>query len=101
MDLEYFKSHIMEELEGAKDYIIRAMELKPMNASWAKNLCEMSAQELSHASLLFNMFNEYCATLAANYSELPDYVRDIRDEITPKFMECSANIKHMHEQYNK
>jgi len=30
MDLEYFKSHIKEELEGSKDYIKRAIEIKPM-----------------------------------------------------------------------
>ena len=99
MDLEYFKENICEELEGSKDYIIRAIEIKPMQATWSKMLVEMSAQELMHATNLNNMFNEYCKILTDSYPEMPDYVRKIRDEVAEMYATKSAQIKMMHESY--
>ena len=97
MDLEYFKEHIAEELSGAKDYIIRAIELKPMNIAWTKKLIEMSAAELGHAEALHNMFNEYYKTLSANYSKVPEYVDEIKADIAEMYAKCYAEIKLMHE----
>ena len=85
MDIEYFVSHIEEELEGAKDYIKRAIEIKPMQAEWAKHLVEMSAQELSHATHLFNMFNEYYQILSQTYKEM--------QQMSAKMDECCCSIK--------
>lgn len=96
MDIEYFVSHIEEELEGAKDYIKRAIEIKPMQAEWAKHLVEMSAQELSHAMHLFNMFNEYYQILSQTYKEIPTYIDEAHDQIVDRYTECAAVIKLMH-----
>ena len=100
MDLEYFKSHIKEELEGAKDYIKRAIEIKPMDASWSKLFVDMSAAELQHATNLYNMANQYAnEILKGSYKTLPTYVSDLWNEISDMYMECSATIKMMHEMY--
>ena len=99
MDLEYFKDHIAEELDGACDYIRRAIEIKPMEMAWASHFVEMSAQELNHAQRLFTMFNEYCTILGNNYPNLPDYIKHTREEVVANYTEMTAKIKHMQESY--
>ena len=100
MDLEYFKDHIFEELEDAKDYIKRAIEIKPMDATWSKTFVDMSANELMHATHLYNMFSQYVNDILAKaYPTMPTYASKIRDEVTEKYTECSAVVKSMHEMY--
>ena len=97
MDLEYFKENILDELAGAKDYIIRAIEIKPMQITWSKMLFDMSLQELGHATHLYNMFNEYCSIMGRTYADLPEYVKEIRNEIVEEYAKQSAEIKLMQE----
>lgn len=101
MDLKYFKDHIEDELDGSKDYIMRAMELKPMNPTWAKHFVDMSAAELNHATMLFDLFNDYYKTLGGSYTAMPDYIEDMKDDITEMYMECYPKIKIMHEMFSK
>ena len=101
MDAEYFKNQICDELCGAKDYIKKAIELKPMNATWSKTLMEMSAAELSHATNLYKMFIEYYDIMAKKYEEVPDYLQDIRSDIIDCYAEKSALVKTLHEMYSK
>lgn len=101
MDAEYFKNQINEELCGAKDYIKKAIELKPMNITWSKMLVDMSAAELNHATNLYKMFNEYYDIMAKKYSEVPEYIEEIRDEVIDCYAEKSAIVKAMHEMYAK
>ena len=99
MNLNYFKEHIEDELSGAKDYIMRAMELKPMNTTWAKHFVDMSAAELGHATTIYDLFNEYYKTLSGSYTEMPDYIEDIKHEITEMYSDCYPKIKIMHEMF--
>ena len=101
MNLEYFKEQIKEELEGAKDYIIKAMELKPMNPSWSKQFADMSSQELNHAKYLYDLFNDYYKTLSGSYTTMPEYIDDIRDEINEIYTDCFPKVKIMQEMYIK
>ncbi len=103
MNLEYFKSQICEELHGAKDYIINAIEIRAMDPSWSSTLVSMSATELSHADNLYKMLEQYYSILAKSYGpdKVPDYIEDMRKEITTMYMEESAEIKYMHETYKK
>ena len=52
MDSEYFKEQILDELEGAKDYIKKSIEIKAMNEQWSEKYAEMSVQETGHAKNL-------------------------------------------------
>lgn len=101
MDAYYFKDHIIEELDGAKEYIVRAQECKADNCmTWAKAFVDMSAKELEHAAELFKMFNEYYK----QFDDRPDlrsYMEPFRNELTTDYMRYSSQVKYMHEMYNR
>ena len=100
MTLYYFKEKIEDELDGSKDYIKRALEIKPMNPEWGKNLVDMSAAELAHAKHLFAMFQEFYKKLKEEYgNKMPAYMEKINDDINEMYTECSAKIKYLHEMY--
>ena len=100
MNAEYFDKQIHEELAGAKDYIMRAIEIRPMHAPWSKELVEMSSAELTHATKLYRMFQEYYAKFKETYQEIPEYIQKTYDCVSKDFMNCSAEIKMMHQAYN-
>lgn len=53
---EYLKEHIMDELEGAKDYMMKAVEFKNKKPKWAERFYKMSEMEAEHANMLSNIF---------------------------------------------
>ena len=101
MNAEYFEEHIYEELNGACDYIKKAIELKAMDPAMSKIFADMSAAELNHATQLHKMFGEYYAKVVGTYKEEPEYLVKIKDEIEEVFPEKSAKILLMHEMYKK
>lgn len=103
MNLQYFYDQICEELHGAKDYIINAIEIRAMDSNWSSTLVSMSLTELSHADNLYKMFEQYYTTIAKAYGagKIPDYIDEMKDKITEMYMTKSAKIKYMHETYKK
>lgn len=101
MNAKYLKTQIIDELDGAKDYIMKAIELKPMTPTWAKIFSDMSAAELEHASRLFKMFDEYYNIMSKEYTKMPKYIEDCHKEIVDIYANDYAYIKLMHESFNK
>ena len=101
MNAEYFEDHIYEELDGACDYIKKAIELKAMDAAMSKTFVDMSAAELNHATQLHKMFGEYYAKVVGPYKEEPEYLVEVKDRIEEVFPDKSAKILLMHEMYKK
>ena len=99
MNVWYFEKQIPDELHGAKDYIKRAIEIRPMHAPWAKQLVDMSEKELEHATALYKMFQEYYAKMESEYKELPEYMTKAYKEISDEYTKCSAEVKMLHEIY--
>ena len=95
MDLKYFKCQIEDELQGAKDYIKRAIEIKPMSPKWGKMFYDMSTQELNHAENLYSMFNEYCSKITGSFEEVPKYISETREKVVDMYTEEVACIKAM------
>ena len=102
MDLQYFYDEICDELCGAKKYIVFAIELKAMTSSWSKQLAEMSAEELDHASKLYNMAIEYYSKAVEPYStKTPEYLDDMKDKIVKMYTEKMAKVQLMHKMYKE
>ena len=101
MTLEYFNDRICDELSGAEDYIKFAMEVRAMDASFAKQFVEMSAAELDHATRLYKMFEQYYAKVTAGHVEVPEYMQKIQKCVIDCYMEGYPKVKALHEAYNK
>lgn len=102
MDAYYFKKQIREELDGAEEYIKRAVEIRAMNSSWGDMFVEMSSNELDHAAHLFKMFEEYYKKIYESYGDnIPKYMKDAKECIEEMYMEDGAKIRIMHEMYSK
>lgn len=95
MDLEFLQEHIKDELHDSKMYAKLAIELKPMTEAWSKKFLEMSNDEYKHATMLYNMFNEYCTKVSDKFDELPEYILDAKSNIIDEYAKCTAIIKEM------
>lgn len=70
--IKYLRDHIKEEINGAKDYYTKAVELKAQHPEWAMKFFKMGEMEIEHASCLTKMFNSIDkpnAMADAEYSE--------------------------------
>lgn len=53
---EYFRDQIIDEFEGAKEYLSKAIEMKVNKPKWACKFYKMAEMEVEHANMLNNMF---------------------------------------------
>lgn len=101
MDMEYFRKQIEEELDGAKDYAKRAIEIKPMNATWGKTFITMANAEIDHATKLHGMAQELYSITKGAFTEMPSYIDKAYEEACRIFLEESAKAKYMIDMYSK
>lgn len=101
MDQIYLKEHLQEELDGAEEYIRRAIEIKAMDQSWAKWLYEMSVDELKHAGYVYKMAQDYYMKVSSAYKEAPGYMSDCMSEITNMYTSCYSDIKYLQDLFNR
>lgn len=101
MDLEYFKAQICEELDGAKDYALKAIEFKSTNRNWTDMLYEMANSEMKHAANLYSMFVEHYDKVASAYSnsKMPEYVSTCKKCVTEMYADKSATVKIILDMY--
>lgn len=67
MTLKYFKDQIHEELEGARNYIDKAIEVKPTHPEWSRIFVHMADMEADHAGTLMRILETCIKT--KNYSD--------------------------------
>lgn len=101
MNQVYLKEHLCDELDGAKEYIQRAIEIKAMDPTWGKMLYEMSMEELSHATNFYKMSQDYYNKVTSVYKEVPQYLEDCMYDITETYTEEYAIIKRMQDMYSR
>lgn len=101
MDQEYFLDQLKDELCGAKDYIVKAIEIKAMDSNWGKMFYDMSVQELNHATNIFKMAQDYYVKVTSAYKEPPAHLQGLMKEISTVYTEQYAMVKYMQEVYNK
>lgn len=101
MDLKYLSEHICEELDGAEEYIMKAIELKPMTLPWAKTFMEMASAEMLHANNLYKMYTEYYQKVSTNMSELPVFISEDYQKTVSKYTSKSVKIKSMIDMFVK
>ena len=96
MDLEYFVCQVNDELDGAMDYVKKAMEIKPMAPTWTPMLVEMATQELAHAEHLYRMAQDYYSKISASYgTDIPKCLSDLYSQMNENYTEKTAKVKVM------
>lgn len=101
MDLNYFCTQIDDELHGAKDYIERAIEIKPMSAEWSKNFVQMAEAEKEHALRLYTMLNDYFGKLQSGYRETPAVMSATVESTRKHFDEGMEKYAVLYSAYQK
>lgn len=91
----YLSNHIKEEIEGAIDYMTKALELKATNPEWALKFYKMSEMEVEHANCMTKMFNSVPKPQEIEESEFSEMQRSIIDSYT----QSMSKIEHMKKLY--
>ena len=90
MDLHYFKDHVYEELEGAKDYIERAIESKISHPAWCKTFVAMADAEADHAGNLMKMMETYIREMSKEEMKMAHKTVESSTAATSSLMSASA-----------
>ena len=94
--IKKYAEGITEELEGAKDYIEKALEYKASgNADRYNSYKEMSIQELGHATKLHQFAVQDIEKLKTVYPEIPNGMMERWEHAHKEYVEKAAWIKQM------
>lgn len=101
LDICYYNSQIKEELDGAADYIKRAINCKKKHPEWADLYAKMSDMELGHASNLIAIFEDDYKTTTEDISDVDKPIFEaVHKSLNDMYTEYAAKVKHMHDLYD-
>lgn len=101
MDLLYYNTRITDELDDSIAYIKRAFCLKDTDSDKASLYKELSSTELNHAKILIGMFeDDYKKEVAQFENAVPSFYTDVHKCLNDMYLEQSAKIQLMHQQYS-
>ena len=95
MNILYYNSQIREELDGATEYIHKAINEKKNHPSWANLYSKMGLAELDHAATLVKIFEEDYKVFTSKMDEIPDYLCDMRTSVLDMYSEFSSKIQYL------
>lgn len=100
MDIYYLKDHMCEELDGSKEYLKQALNLKGVNNDWSKNFYDMGKAELDHAALLYKMLDQHYKEINLK-PDLSNYMQPFKNEIDEKYVVKSGAARALMDMYTK
>lgn len=95
MTHEYLKDHIVEELNGAVDYMEKAIECK--KTMWGSKFYTMAEMEIEHANCMLKMFN---ATEKSNKTTDSEYA-SMYKAILESYSTVMGKYEHLKKLYWK
>lgn len=101
MDICYYNTQLREELDGATEYIHKAMHCKKEHPSQASLFYKMSSAELEHATMLIKIFEEDYKNSTTEMEVIPDCIVQVRTTLLDMYAEFSAKIKYLQEMYER
>ena len=93
MHPRYFKEQICDELEGAVDYLKKAIDTVSEHPDWSEQFRDMADMEQEHATTLYKMFMEmYTEGKGADprMSQMRDMIMDCFSTKMRKIEDCKA-----------
>lgn len=95
MTLDYFKSQIKDELDGAKEYIDKALESKFDHPMWSRAFVNMAEIEISHAENLKKMLEMFIKDLKKKEPMSSSAPEDTYKECMKEISEAIAYVDNM------
>lgn len=92
---EYLKEHIIEEINGAIDYLGKAIELKKTHPMMSEKFYRMAEMEIEHANCMTKMFSSMKRDESV---QMPDY-SNMQEEIINIYATSMSKIEHMKKLY--
>lgn len=100
IDLSYYNAQISDQLDGARNYIKRAIKLKAEHADWSSTYAKMSEAELGHAENLMTMFDQDLKLSEEDADdEVVQILQGFRATMSDMYVESVAKVKYMYEIY--
>lgn len=90
---EYLSNHIHEEINGAMDYMTKALEWKGKNKDIAAKFYKMSEMEVEHANCLTKMFNSVDKPENISDADFSNMQKNIIDAYTQSMSKIEAMKK--------
>lgn len=93
--LSYLKDHIMEEINGANEYMQKAVEHK--GTSCGEMFKTMAKMETEHANALYNMFRKQEKPITMSDADYAKMLKDILDKFADGMVkfECLKKLYYM------
>jgi ferritin len=101
MDICYYNSQLKDELDGAMEYVQRAMHCKKDYPNWASMYMKMATAELDHASMLIKIFEEDYKLSTDEMDEIPQCIEDVRTTLLDMYAEFATKVKYLQEMYER
>ena len=102
MNVVYLHRMACEELDGAREYIMKAARIKEEDPSFAKTFANMSAEELGHASKLYDMAVDLIKDMKKNASEdALKILEDLHEVIADDFDERYSMVKNLQTDFDR
>jgi len=95
MTPRYFKEQICEELDGASQYLKKAIDCVKTHPEWSKEFKRMSEMEQEHATTLYKMFME----MYTGQETKDPWMEQMRDAIMDCFSRQMRKIEDLKATY--
>ena len=96
-EIRYFKDQICDELEGARDYLKKAIDYYKTRPEWSAKFYEMAEAEEHHATELYKMFVQMYSENAITYqmSQARDMIMECFSVQMRKIEDCKTTYSIM------
>lgn len=101
MNLLYYNTQIKEELEDAAAYIKRACCMKAIDQNKADKFAKLSQEELGHAKVLLELFEEDYAKEIKQFDSVPTFYSDVHKSMNDMYLEYSTQAELMQQTYSE
>ena len=102
MNIVYLHRLVCEELDGAREYIMKACHIKDEEPAFAKTFVLMSSEELEHGKKIYEMIGTMVKEMKADCSEdACKILDDLYEVITDDFDERYNMVKNLHSDYDR
>lgn len=97
--IEYYTDKIAEEIKDAKNYAMKALELRDTDPDQAQALYDISVEEMGHMSMLHGLVVGIIEKYRKEKGEPPADMMARYNYLHQKAIEKAAKVKNLQEMY--